>query len=110
MIDNHRRFAAALGVPLTTVELSFNGRFEIPGSIRLLGDPATQTLWQKERLLNLAIESLPPEADKVAWIDADLLFLNPHRAAETERVLEEVAVCQLFERAHETNAAGRSAK
>ena len=107
LVENHRRFSAALGVPLTTVELSFDGRFEVPGSLRVFGDPAAHTLWQKERLLNLAIESLPPEVDKVAWIDADLLFLNPDWAAETERVLEEFAVCQLFARSHDVDAAGR---
>ena len=33
-VQNHRRFAAGLaaaGVPLTTVELSYDGRFEVPG-------------------------------------------------------------------------------
>ena len=109
LVENHRRFSAALGVPLTTVELSFDGRFEVPGSLRVFGDPAAHTLWQKERLLNLAIESLPPEVDNIAWIDADLLFLNPDWAAETERVLGDVPVCQLFERVHRTDAAGRLA-
>ena len=110
LVENHRTFAAGLadaGVPLTTVELSFDGRFEVPGSVRLVGDPAVHTLWQKERLLNLAVESLPPEVDKVAWVDADLLFLNRSWAAETERVLETHAVCQPFRRAHLTDAAGR---
>ena len=110
LVENHRTFAAALarqGVPLTTVELSFDGRFEVPDSVRLFGDPAVHTLWQKERLLNVGIESLPPEVDKVAWVDADLLFLNPDWAADTERILDDVPVCQLFERVQRTNAAGR---
>ena len=112
LVENHRTFAAALarqGVPLTTVELSFDGRFEVPGSVRLFGDPAVHTLWQKERLLNVGIESLPPEVDKVAWVDADLLFLNPDWAADTERVLEDYPVCQPYRRAHMTDAAGRVA-
>ena len=107
LVENHRTFARHLGVPLTTVELSFDGRFEVPDSIRVTGDPAAHTLWQKERLLNLAIDSLPPEVDEVAWVDADLLFLNRGWAAEAERVLDEFAVCQLFERCHLTDAGGR---
>ena len=36
-----------------------------------VGDPARQTLWQKERLLNLAAAAVPAEFDALAWIDAD---------------------------------------
>ena len=110
LAENHRRFAAgmaAAGVPLTTVELSYDGAFAVPGSLRLRGNPAEHALWQKERLLNVGIDSLPAEVDKVAWVDADLLFLNPGWAAEAERALDDFAVCQLFGGAHVTDAAGR---
>ena len=110
LAENHRRFAAgmaAAGVPLTTVELSYDGTFAVPGSLRLRGNPAEHALWQKERLLNVGIDSLPAEVDKVAWVDADLLFLNPDWAAQAERLLDEIAVCQLFERCRTTDAAGR---
>lgn len=33
-----------------------------------------EILWQKERLLNLAVQQLPAEVDVVAWIDADVIF------------------------------------
>ena len=36
--------------------------------------PARQTLWQKERLLNIAEQHLPDDVDAVAWIDADVLL------------------------------------
>ena len=35
------------------------------------------SIWQKERLLNLAIRQLPPDVDKVIWIDADLEVISP---------------------------------
>lgn len=54
-------------------------------------------LWQKERLINLAIQQLPPEYDAVAWIDGDLLFDNPDWYAATCDMLETVPVLQLFE-------------
>jgi hypothetical protein len=95
-MDNYWLFREELGCPLTTVELSFNGRFTIPDAIHVTGS-ATNIMWQKERLLNLAIESLPAEVDKVAWIDADILFTHDEWIAETERQLNHYAVVQLFD-------------
>ena len=31
-------------------------------------------MWQKERLLNLAVAALPPGCTKVAGLDSDLVF------------------------------------
>jgi hypothetical protein len=53
-------------------------------------------MWQKERLLNLAVARLPPAITKVAWLDCDILFENPRWAVETSRLLDEVAVVQPF--------------
>lgn len=94
--DNYWRFRESLGAPLTTVELSFTGDFEIDDAIQIRGTEQN-VMWQKERLLNLGIESLPASVDKVAWIDADLLFLNPHWQEEAEKTLDEFPVCQLFQ-------------
>lgn len=54
-------------------------------------------LWQKERLINIGIEQLPPEYDAVAWIDGDLLFDNPDWYSTTCEMLEHTPVLQLFE-------------
>lgn len=43
--------------------------------LRVRGDER-HVLWQKERLLNLAIDSLPADVDAVAWLDADLIWFN----------------------------------
>ena len=94
------------GCPLTVVELSFDGRFELADSLHITGDSARHALWQKERLLNLAERTVPPEVDKVAWVDADLLFLNPDWAEQAEAALENSLVCQLFSRAHHLDARG----
>src|SRR5262245_14756207 len=76
--DLFRERIAAAGLPLVAVECSFDGRpFELPpgpGVRHLLG---RDVMWQKERLLNVAIAGLPAECRKVAWLDADVLFENP---------------------------------
>lgn len=93
-------------IPLTTVELSFDGNFMIPDSIQIRGTEAN-LMWQKERMLNLAIQSLPPHVDSVAWIDADALFLNRNWVQDTQRALEQYPVVQLFEKWHYLDADGR---
>jgi hypothetical protein len=68
-LKNYRLFRRHLSVPLITVELSFNRRFELAtGDSEILvqlhgGD----VMWQKERLLNLALQHLPSACDTVAW-------------------------------------------
>ena len=108
---NYQRFAAGLkrqGVPLYVAELAFDDRsfFLAPGPTVLQLRTDT-VLWHKERLLNLLIARLPAEFDKVAWLDADLLFDNAGWAAQTARLLEEFPVVQLFESATYLDAAGR---
>lgn len=59
---------------------------------------ADAVLWQKERLLNVAIQGLPPRFTKIAWLDADLLFARPDWAVAASKLLESKAVVQLFDR------------
>jgi len=54
-------------------------------------------LWQKERMLNVALEALPPDCDLVAWLDADVLFENDGWMEDTERALRNFLVVQLFD-------------
>jgi hypothetical protein len=75
-LENYRRFRAHLTVPLVTVEASFDGRFELgPADADILVQRhARDVLWQKERLLNVALGFLPAECDRVAWLDCDVVF------------------------------------
>lgn len=101
-LENYRRFRRGLreqSVPLLTVELGYGSRpFDLgPDDAELLvqirgGD----VLWQKERLLNLGISRLPEDCDKVAWLDADILFDRDDWAVETARLLQEYVVVQPF--------------
>ena len=100
--DHFQRFSArvrAQGVRLLAVELSIRGQpFALPDGaadrvIRLSSDTV---LWHKERLLNIAVSSLPKDCDKVTWVDADLLFENPDWFRETAELLERYVVVQPF--------------
>ncbi len=69
---------------------------EIVNIIRLQG---RHVLWQKERMLNIALAKIPRKFQKIAWIDADILFENRNWVSETIRLLDESHVVQLFEEA-----------
>ncbi len=101
--ENCDRFRASLdaaGIPLLAVECAFDDRpFDLAPSPSVLHVRGRDVMWQKERLLNLAIAALPGAARKVAWLDADVLFENPGWAAEASRRLDEVPVVQPFDRA-----------
>jgi len=101
MRANYHEFARRLSVPLITVELSFTGNFDIPGSHRLVGNTTDQLLWQKERLLNYAETLLPPECDAVVWVDADILFDSKDWPEKTLRMLRYNHVGQPYETPYE---------
>jgi hypothetical protein len=100
---NYARFAAPLraaGIPLLTVECAFgDDPFELPPGPDVLQVRARDVLWQKERLINLGVSRLPPHAQKVAWLDGDILFTNPDWAVETAALLDRAVVAQPFARA-----------
>lgn len=101
---NFEAFRAGLahnGVSLLVVELAFGGQpFELgpEHGERLLQLRSNDEglLWQKERLLNLGLEALPAECDKVAWLDADILFSREDWAEATARALQQYVAVQCF--------------
>jgi hypothetical protein len=66
----------------------------------------THELWHKERLINLAVSRLPPDWEYVAWVDADLTFLNQDWAHETIQQLQHYQVVQLFTHAMDVGSSG----
>ncbi len=100
--DNYILFRENLsGVDLFTIELSFNGEFIIPDAVQIHGTDKN-VMWQKERLLNILIEQLPEKYDKVAWLDADLLFENENWAEQADKLLDTVPIVQLFDKVYDT--------
>jgi hypothetical protein len=97
--QNYRLFRERLALPLVTVELSFQGGFELrPGDADILVQiRGGSIMWQKERLLNIAAKQVPGECRKIAWVDCDVVFTDdgwPERASEA---LEDVVLLHLFQ-------------
>ena len=57
-------------------------------------------LWQKERLLNVALASLPAHCTKVAWLNSDIVFENGDWVKKAQRGLDKVPLLQPFSHAH----------
>ena len=101
---NYRIFRERLSVPLIAVELARDpSRFELrPGDadvlVQIVGE---DRLWQKERLLNVALDSLPQSCEFVAWIDCDVIFEDGRWAERACESLRALPLVQLFERFRE---------
>ena len=97
-LSNYKRFRAELGVPLVTVELSFDGMFELTRDDAdiLLQIKGGAVLWQKERLLNVALQAVPTEERFIAWLDCDIIFGESNWVYLAERSLAAHNVIQLF--------------
>ena len=102
-LANYRAFRDALGVPLITVELAFDGTFRLAHDDAdvVVGLAGGDIMWQKERLLNVALSHLPDDCQYVAWLDSDVILLREDWPDATCRLLDEFPVAQLFERALE---------
>jgi hypothetical protein len=101
-IDNYQRFRSALTVPLATIEATFDDQAELTSAdadlyLRIGG---ADVLWQKERLLNVMLQHLPPQCKYVAWVDGDVLFEDPYWPQQTIDSLANAPVVQLFSSLH----------
>jgi hypothetical protein len=101
--ENYERFAAPLkeaGFRLVTVECAFPWTgFDLDAGPDVLRLHTRDVMWQKERLLNVAISRLPEEARKIAWLDCDVAFSNAAWAVDASCKLDSSPVVQLFDEA-----------
>jgi hypothetical protein len=101
--ENYYHFLAGIrqaGLPSLTVECAFGSTpFDLPAAPNILQIRANSVMWQKERLLNIAIAHLPDSCTKVAWVDCDILFENKDWAILTSKALDQYQVVQSFESA-----------
>ncbi len=103
----YRQFADHMStfanVRLITVELGYgNQTFQVteprnPDHIQLRTD---YMLWYKENLINIALRQLPRSCKHVAWVDADIEFLNGNWVEDTLQALKTYKIVQLFQFAH----------
>jgi len=94
------RAARRQGLKLAIVELAFNdGPFVVNDNLAdmIIRVRSSTVLWQKERLLNIAIEKLPSSCQNVAWLDGDILFGNSSWVDETLKALERFMVVQPYD-------------
>lgn len=101
-LQNFRIFRNRLTVPLVAVELSYGADFELqePDADILIQLRGGALLWQKDRLLNLALQALPDDCRKVAWLDCDIFFGSSDWAELADRLLNRFPTIQLFKSAH----------
>ncbi|TRZ53232.1 MAG: hypothetical protein D4S01_01660 [Dehalococcoidia bacterium] len=53
-------------------------------------------IWQTERAFNIGLEYLPEDCDKVAWLDADIIFGDDQWVKKASGQLQRFKVIQLF--------------
>lgn len=99
--QNFHTFRRYLDVPLLVIELAEPGQHQLQNDdadilVKVLGN---NLIWQKERLLNLAIDELPADVEFVAWVDCDVIFANQDWVRETQVILQSGRTfVQLFEK------------
>ena len=88
------------GLNLMTVELAFNNSpFELnkEDADILIQVRGNSVMYQKDRLFNIGLKNLPLDCDKVAWIDADIVFNNTNWINDASGLLEKYNLLQLFD-------------
>lgn len=96
------QYMQSCNVKLITIELEYGKiPFEVTGTtnsnhIQLRTD---SVLWHKEQLINLAVQKLPLDWEYIAWIDADIRFINENWVYQTIRALQFHPVVQMFSQA-----------
>jgi len=100
--NNYRVFRERLNLPLLAVELSFNGQFELTTDEAeiLIRKSGGDVMWQKERLLNIAVENLPADCHTVVWLDSDIVFQRRDWIDEACRKLDHYKLVQPFSHVH----------
>lgn len=99
--ENYRMFRKHFRAPLLAIELTYGNAPELGESdadiVIHCGDG--DLLWQKERLMNHALRSLPPQCRYVAWVDCDVLF-EGHWLPAAISELQRAPLVQLFSAVH----------
>ena len=93
-------------IHVTLVEAAYGSRgFSLVdmASERLthVGVRATTLAWNKECLLNIGLGRLPSGAEKVMFLDADIVFRRPHWASESLAALDLYPVIQPWDTAYD---------
>ena len=91
-----------LGRHVKCYELVFDdNKPEIKNSIVIRGSLERNCLWQKESLINIAFNNVEKHKKYFAWIDHDLISVNPNFLQEAVKKIDSgYDVVQLFDKIH----------
>jgi hypothetical protein len=106
---NFEEFRKQFGQNLYVAELSYNDSPAVTrqgSNVFHFRGGERHVLWQKERLLNELLQRLPDHVTAVAWVDADVLFVDPQWTSRALKRLEQFPVIQLFDTVVYLNADG----
>lgn len=109
LLDDFVRQATAAGAIVWLAETAQGDR---PWEVTDEANPyhiqfrARDELWMKESMINSVVSLLPHDWEYVAWIDADLTFVNGDWVQETIQQLQHYAVVQCFEHAIDLGPGG----
>lgn len=92
--QNPETYGTELFLPGTTPVTS-----DYPRWVQIEADLTKHVLFQKEALLNLAVNRLPASYNKIAIIDADIEFADPMWLNRASRALDDVPIIQPYSRA-----------
>jgi len=101
-LENYHIFQKAIrkqNLPIITIELAFGDSpfvLKTGDADILVQRRGGNIMWQKERLLNVALDYLPKDCDKVVWLDSDILFEKKNWVEKTANQLEKYIVVQPF--------------
>lgn len=97
-LENYHLFRQALNIPLLTLEWNPYGDFQLgkTDADRLVQLTGGDLMWQKERLLNYALAALPDHVKYVAWLDCDVMFVEPQWSDKARSVLQDRPFIQPF--------------
>lgn len=106
-----RRLAETEGICIYTVELAFGDRpfvvtsAQNPHHVQLRSG---EELWHKENMINIGVQHLPKDWKYVAWVDADVQFINTNWVDDTLNALQHHPIVQLFQTCVDTGPRGQA--
>jgi hypothetical protein len=96
-IDFVKQIQGTKGIRIVVSEALGPNPLPNMGTFEHLGFETDSPIWLKENLINMAIRRLPKDWKYVAWIDADISFLNQNWVTDTITELKSYDIVQMFQ-------------